>query len=219
MAKTHSYTVTLQWTGNTGTGTSGYRDYRRDHEIAAAGKPPIPGSSDAHFRGDAARWNPEELLVAALSACHQLSYLHCCADAGIVVLAYTDRAEGLMEEAPNGSGSLPERHAAPAGHGRGGLRPHSRPRPASLRTRQMLHCKLGGIFRSAANPKSPSPDASQYDERTPMSSGSKPAPKHSESATPTAREFAKLAHEHTLVPVYRSRSPRTWKHPSRPSCA
>jgi organic hydroperoxide reductase OsmC/OhrA len=104
VGKTHRYTVTLEWTGNTGSGTSGYRDYRRDYQIAATGKPPIPGSSDAHFRGDAARWNPEELLVAALSACHQLSYLHCCADAGIVVLAYADQAEGVMEEAPNGSG-------------------------------------------------------------------------------------------------------------------
>lgn len=104
MARTHHYAVTLQWTGNTGTGTSGYRDYRRDHEITTTGKPPIPGSSDPHFRGDAARWNPEELLVAALSSCHQLSYLHVCADAGIVVLAYTDHAQGVMEEAPNGSG-------------------------------------------------------------------------------------------------------------------
>jgi len=104
VGKTHHYAVTLEWTGNTGTGTSGYRDYRRDHEISGAGKPPIPGCSDPAFRGDPARWNPEELLVAALSACHQLSYLHLCADAGIVVLAYTDRAEGVMEETPNGSG-------------------------------------------------------------------------------------------------------------------
>lgn len=104
MARTHQYTVALEWTGNNGSGTSGYRDYRRDHELTAPGKQPIPGSSDKAFRGDPARWNPEELLVAALSACHQLSYLHLCADAGIVVLAYEDQAEGAMQEAPNGSG-------------------------------------------------------------------------------------------------------------------
>ena len=105
MAKTHHYVITTQWTGNTGTGTSDYRSYRRDHEVSAGdAKPLIPGSSDLSFRGDPARWNPEELLVASLSACHQLTYLHLCADAHIVVLAYADHAEGVMQEAPNGGG-------------------------------------------------------------------------------------------------------------------
>ncbi len=106
MHHTHRYAVTVEWTGNTGAGTSGYRAYQRRHEISANGKPPIPGSSDPAFRGDAARWNPEELLVAALSGCHQLSYLHLCADAGIVVLAYADDAEGLMQEEDGGAGQF-----------------------------------------------------------------------------------------------------------------
>jgi organic hydroperoxide reductase OsmC/OhrA len=105
MTKTHHYLVTVEWTGNTGTGTSGYRNYERRHEISAgAGKPPIQGSSDPAFRGDPARWNPEELLVASVSACHKLWYLHLCADAGIVVVAYTDHAEGEMEETADGAG-------------------------------------------------------------------------------------------------------------------
>jgi organic hydroperoxide reductase OsmC/OhrA len=105
MTKTHHYSVTLEWTGNTGTGTSGYRNYERRHELSAGThKPPIPGSSDPAFRGDPARWNPEELLVASLSACHQLWYLHLCAEAGIVVVAYSDHAEGEMEESTDGSG-------------------------------------------------------------------------------------------------------------------
>ncbi len=104
MAETHRYAVTVKWTGNTGTGTSGYRNYERQHEITAAGKPNIPGSSDPVFRGDRARWSPEELLVATLSACHQLWYLHLCADAGVVVVDYVDRAEGTMEEDTDGSG-------------------------------------------------------------------------------------------------------------------
>ena len=105
MAKTHHYSVVVEWTGNTGTGTSGYRNYDRRHQISAGtGKPPIPGSSDPAFRGDPTRWNPEELLVASLSACHQLWYLHLCADAGIVVLDYVDHAEGWMEETPDGAG-------------------------------------------------------------------------------------------------------------------
>jgi organic hydroperoxide reductase OsmC/OhrA len=103
--KTHRYSVVVEWTGNTGTGTSAYRNYERRHEISAGTrKPVIPGSSDPAFRGDAARWNPEELLVASLSACHKLWYLHLCAEAGIAVLSYVDRAEGEMEETPDGSG-------------------------------------------------------------------------------------------------------------------
>jgi organic hydroperoxide reductase OsmC/OhrA len=102
--KTHRYTVTVTWTGNRGTGTSDYRAYGRDHEIAAAGKPMIPGSSDPAFRGDAARWNPEEMLVASVSTCHQLWYLHLAAVAGIRVLGYEDAPEGIMAETQDGSG-------------------------------------------------------------------------------------------------------------------
>ena len=105
MAKTHRYQVTVEWTGNTGTGTASYRSYERRHEISAGpSKPPIPGSSDPSFRGDPARWNPEELLVASLSACHKLWYLHLCAISGIVVTAYIDHAEGEMLEQADGSG-------------------------------------------------------------------------------------------------------------------
>jgi organic hydroperoxide reductase OsmC/OhrA len=104
----HRYQVTVEWTGNTGTGTAGYRTYERRHEIRAPGapKPPIPGSSDPAFRGDPTRWNPEELLLASLSACHQLWYLHLCADAGVVVTAYVDRAEGTMVEEGSGAGQF-----------------------------------------------------------------------------------------------------------------
>lgn len=104
MTRQHDYALTVEWTGNLGQGTAGYRAYSRNHEIAAAGKPVLPGSSDPAFRGDPARYNPEDLLVAALSACHMLWYLHLCAGAGIVVTAYVDRAAGTMEEAEDGSG-------------------------------------------------------------------------------------------------------------------
>ncbi len=104
MAKTHRYDVRVTWTGNRGAGTRGYRDYGREHEMAAVGKPLILGSSDPGFRGDAARWNPEELLVASLSTCHQLWYLHLCSDAGVVVLRYEDDAEGVMAEDDDGGG-------------------------------------------------------------------------------------------------------------------
>lgn len=104
VVREHRYAPSVRWTGNTGTGTSAYRAYKRDHEIEAEGKPAIPSSSDPAFRGDRARWNPEDLLVAALSACHQLWYLHLCADAGVVVTAYEDHPEGIMAEESSGSG-------------------------------------------------------------------------------------------------------------------
>jgi organic hydroperoxide reductase OsmC/OhrA len=97
----------VKWTGNTGLGTSDYRSYYRSYEISSPSelqKPIILGSSDPVFRGDSIRWNPEELLVASLSACHKLWYLHLCSVSGIVVLEYVDQAEGVMEEGPDGSG-------------------------------------------------------------------------------------------------------------------
>ena len=94
---THRYEVSVTWTGNLGKGTSGYRDYSRDYAIGAEAKPIILGSSDPTYRGDRSRWNPEELLVASLSACHKLWYLHLAAEAGIIVTAYSDRAEGARD--------------------------------------------------------------------------------------------------------------------------
>ena len=102
----HRYKVTIVWTGNEGEGTATYRGYSRAHQILAEGKPTIEGSSDPSFRGDATRWNPEDLLVASLSACHKLWYLGLCAQAGIVVTAYEDEAEGIMVEEPGGAGQF-----------------------------------------------------------------------------------------------------------------
>jgi len=106
VAREHQYAVTVRWTGNTGTGTATYRSYERAHEISAEGKPAIAASSDPVFRGNKARWNPEELLLAALSGCHQLAYLHLCAVAGIVVVEYVDHAEGVMATKPDGAGQF-----------------------------------------------------------------------------------------------------------------
>jgi len=105
--RTHRYSMTTRWTGNLGVGTSGYRSYSRNHELTPPGKSAaIAGSSDPVFRGDPARYNPEELLVGALSACHMLWVLHLCADAGIVITDYTDEASGEMVEHPDGSGEF-----------------------------------------------------------------------------------------------------------------
>ena len=108
MGRQHSYHVTVTWTGNRGEGTASYRAYARDHLIEATGKPSIPGSSDPTFHGDRTRWNPEDLLLGALSACHKLSYLHFCAVSNIVVTDYVDHAEGIMEEDGNDGGRFTE---------------------------------------------------------------------------------------------------------------
>lgn len=98
----HRYELQVTWQGNRGTGTSGYRDYARDVVLRAQGKPDLAGSADPTFRGDASRWNPEELLLAALAQCHLLSYLHSAVRAGVVVTAYDDSPVGTMEQVGQG---------------------------------------------------------------------------------------------------------------------
>ena len=108
MERKHKYTLTVQWTGNNGTGTSTYRGYERSHKITSENKADIFCSSDPVFHGDKTKYNPEELLVAALSSCHMLFYLHLCADSGIVVVDYVDNPAGLMIESEDGSGHFSE---------------------------------------------------------------------------------------------------------------
>lgn len=108
MTGEHRYLVRAEWTGDRGSGTSGYRDYDRSVTLSIDGKPPLAASADRPFRGDAAKWNPEDLLVAALSECHLLSYLHACVEAGVVVVSYADEATGLMALDGRGAGAFRE---------------------------------------------------------------------------------------------------------------
>lgn len=104
----HHYVTDLEWTGNQGSGTDHYRNYRRDHVVRIPGKVDLLGSSDPTFRGDPRRHNPEDLLLTALSACHMMSYLHVCVQHGVVVTAYSDRATGTMDTLGDGSGRFRE---------------------------------------------------------------------------------------------------------------
>ncbi len=104
----HRYELRATWTGDRGSGTSGYRDYDRSVTLSVAGKPDLAASSDKPFRGDASKWNPEDLLLAALSECHLLSYLHACVQAGVVVVGYEDEATGTMVEDGRGGGAFAE---------------------------------------------------------------------------------------------------------------
>src|ERR1700742_747178 len=104
MSRKHTYETSTTWTGNRGQGTAAYRSYDRTHDTSAPGRPVIAASSDPAFRGNDDRWNPELLLVAALSQCHMLAYLHCCAVGGVVVTGYEDTAQGVMAETDDGGG-------------------------------------------------------------------------------------------------------------------
>lgn len=104
----HSFTVSVEWQGNRGTGTSGARAFSRAHEVRVEGKHAIQGSAAKPFHGDADRWNPEEQLIAALAQCHLLSYLHLATQAGVIVEAYTDAATGILHVNADESGALTE---------------------------------------------------------------------------------------------------------------
>lgn len=104
----HLYHVELEWKGNLGSGTKNYSSYSRDYTFIAPGKELMQGSSDPLFRGDPKKYNPEELLVVALSSCHMLWYLHLCAVNDIVVEEYKDFPEGCMSLDESGNGKFTE---------------------------------------------------------------------------------------------------------------
>ncbi|WP_247826300.1 OsmC family protein [Arthrobacter antioxidans] len=102
----HHYAARVRWTGNLGTGTSGYRAYSRDHEVEVDGPGLLPGTADPTFHGVTDRWNPEQLLLTAVAQCHMLSYLHVAVKAGVVVTGYRDTATGTMRLNRDGSGEF-----------------------------------------------------------------------------------------------------------------
>lgn len=108
MERQHTYNAVVKWTGNTGTGTANYKKYERSHSVFVDNKPPVLCSSDPAFRGDKTKYNPEELLVASLSSCHMLWYLHLCSVDGVVVIDYVDKATGTMIETAEGGGHFSE---------------------------------------------------------------------------------------------------------------
>lgn len=106
--KEHYYQSKVEWTGNKGSGTDHYKNYERSHHIHIENKPLIEGSSDPAFRGDKTKHNPEDFLVASLSSCHMLWYLHFCSVNNVIVEEYTDIAEGVMLEDRDGKGRFKE---------------------------------------------------------------------------------------------------------------
>jgi len=111
--KAERYAARVEWTGNRGTGTDAYASYGRNYRVTIAGKPQLDGSAAAMFRGDPALHNPEELFIAAVSACHMLLYLALCARSGVRVLEYEDDASGTLVLHSDGGGRLSEIVLAP----------------------------------------------------------------------------------------------------------
>jgi organic hydroperoxide reductase OsmC/OhrA len=108
MKKEHKYSGAITWTGNRGDGTKRYNSYDRSYDVVFAEKVNIKGSSDPAFLGDPSRHNPEELLVASISSCHMLWYLHLCSENKVNVISYADSATGTMIENEDGSGYFQE---------------------------------------------------------------------------------------------------------------
>jgi len=108
MTKEHLYKLTTTWTGNTGDGTSNYRSYERSLTISTANKVDILATSDTAFNSDKTKHNPEELLLASISSCHLLWYLHLCSETGVTVVNYSDEAIGKMKEIAGGGGHFTE---------------------------------------------------------------------------------------------------------------
>lgn len=106
MSKNHQYKCTVEWTGNNGTGTDNYATYSRSHRVSVESKNPLECSSDPMFRGDATKYNPEELFLFSISSCHMLWYLHLCADANVIVTSYKDVCDGNLQLESNGSGKF-----------------------------------------------------------------------------------------------------------------
>jgi len=104
----HNYSISTKWTGNSGAGTKDYKAYERSFSILCDNKMEISGSSDPNFRGDATKYNPEELLVASVSSCHMLWFLHLCSEAGVVIVDYIDHATATMEQTADGGGYFKE---------------------------------------------------------------------------------------------------------------
>ena len=104
--KLHEYNTTIEWTGNNGTGTSAYTAYDRSYTIQSEGKPIIEGTADPAFRGDASKYNPEEMFLASIASCHMLWFLHLASSNDITVMSYTDQPVGMMIQNQDGSGQF-----------------------------------------------------------------------------------------------------------------
>jgi len=88
--------ITLNWTKGDAPFT--YDAYPRNHQIIFKKDEAVTFSSAAAYKGDPSKGDPEDLLVAALSSCHMLTFLAIAAKKKFTVLSYEDEAVGFMEK-------------------------------------------------------------------------------------------------------------------------
>jgi organic hydroperoxide reductase OsmC/OhrA len=105
MPREHPYRATLRWTGASAGPTLTYAGYSREYVVEIDRKAPLRGSADPFFRGVADLHNPEDLLLAALTGCHMLSYLALAAREALPVVGYSDDADATLVE-EQGSGRV-----------------------------------------------------------------------------------------------------------------
>ena len=108
MTSTVEYRARVVWDGNRGAGTADYASYGRGYRVLIDGKPALLGSANVAFRGDPERHDPEDLFLAAVSACHMLAYLALCARNGVCVVAYEDAPHGELVHNASGGGRFSE---------------------------------------------------------------------------------------------------------------
>lgn len=104
----HHFEARVIWDGNRGEGTANYRSYGRQYRVVIDEKTDLSCSAAVEFRGEVQKHNPEDLFLAAISACHMLTYLAVCALGGIRVVAYEDAVTATMSVDADGGGKFEE---------------------------------------------------------------------------------------------------------------
>ena len=99
----NDYSVSVRWTGNRGQGTAHYRGYDRTWDLCSPQKLVVHCSNEPMLVGDPTLYNPEDMLIGALSSCHMLWFLHLASDAGINVQSYEDSPLARGETLSNGA--------------------------------------------------------------------------------------------------------------------
>lgn len=99
MKKEYRFEVQTQW-------RKGQFDNPKTHVSQIKGKREVVVSAAREFKGEPDKYNPEDLLLSALSSCHMMSYFYVCRQNGIEIESYTDNAQGILELQPDSSGAF-----------------------------------------------------------------------------------------------------------------
>ena len=97
------YSASIEWRAE---GDVAANRYSRAHVWRFDGGAQVPASASPQAvpvpLSDPAGVDPEEALVAAVSSCHMLWFLHLAREAGLVVERYGDQAVGTMGRGEGG---------------------------------------------------------------------------------------------------------------------